>query len=390
MKFVPSVLPLRVQLLVVAVQTVDVTLSLGAGASHFKAHKSLVDISVEVLETLHTNVLQGVLDTGNQVRNELGDRAAVKHRSSNTLSDKNTVLLREVPGSSGVAGLAVLGARASLLVLHGSDTSHATVGLDKLTLIADKVFTRGLGGTGKKTTHHDGRGTHGKTLDDVTDILDTTVGNARNTEASSKGRNAAHGECLGTANCHDFLRNASTAATHANSQAIGTSSNQRCSLLSRNNVTANDVDLRVSLFDVLDHLKLEDTVTLATVQDDNVKSGIDKQLKSVLVFFTSANGSSTDQLLGLGKLGCQGIMEVLHQVASRQEGDKVSFGVHDWQLALLRRAKDIVGLGQSGTSRCRDEISSHNSGNRVIKLVVELDVTGCDHSDKLGAEGSVF
>ena len=186
------------------------------------------------------------------------------------------------------------------------------------------------------------------------------------------------------------MRNASTAATHANSQAIGTSSNQRCSLLSRNNVTANDVDLRVSLFDVLDHLKLEDTVTLATVQDDNVKSGIDKQLKSVLVFFTSANGSSTDQLLGLGKLGCQGIMEVLHQVASRQEGDKVSFGVHDWQLALLRRAKDIVGLGQSGTSRCRDEISSHNSGNRVIKLVVELDVTGCDHSDKLGAEGSVF
>ena len=390
MKFVPSVLPLRVQLLVVAVQTVDVTLSLGAGASHFKAHKSLVDISVEVLETLHTNVLQGVLDTGNQVRNELGDRTAVEHRSCNTLSDKNTVLLREVPGSSGVAGLAVLGARASLLVLHGSNTSHSTVGLDKLTLIADKVFTRGLGGTGKKTTHHDGRGTHGKTLDDVTDILDTTVGNARNTEASSKGRNAAHGECLGTTDRHDFLRNASTAATHANSQAIGTSSDQRRGLLSRHNVTTNDVDLREILFDVLDHRNLEDTVTLATVQDNNIKSGVDKQLKSGLVLFTSTNGSSTDQLLGLGKLGGQGIMEVLHQIAPRQERDEVSLGIHNWQLALLRRAKDIVGLGQSGTSRCRDEISSHNSGNGVFKLVVELDVTRCDHTDKLGAEGSVF
>src|SRR5699024_1864318 len=112
---------------------------------------------------------------------------------------------------------------------------------------------RRLGGTGKETTHHDGGGTHGKTLDDVADVLDTAIGNARNTEASSEVRNTADGKGLGTADSHDFLSNASTAAAHTNSQAIDTGSDQRSGLLASDNVTANNVDLREVLLGVLDH-----------------------------------------------------------------------------------------------------------------------------------------
>lgn len=48
---------LRVKLLVVAVQTVDVSLGLGAAASHLKAHSALVNPVVQGLEALDTNVL---------------------------------------------------------------------------------------------------------------------------------------------------------------------------------------------------------------------------------------------------------------------------------------------------------------------------------------------
>jgi hypothetical protein len=37
------------------------------------------------------------------------------------------------------------------------------------------------GTTGKKTAHHDSASTHGQTLDDVANILDTTIGDTGNT-----------------------------------------------------------------------------------------------------------------------------------------------------------------------------------------------------------------
>ena len=72
-----------------------------------------------------------------------------------TLSNEHAVTLGEVTGSTSVALLAVLATVASLLVLHGIDAAHATVGLDQLTLARNEGGTGRLGGTSKKTTHHD-------------------------------------------------------------------------------------------------------------------------------------------------------------------------------------------------------------------------------------------
>lgn len=371
-------------------ETVDVTLGHGAGTSHLEADSSVVHTLVESLEAGNTDILQGVLDTRNEVGNELGDGATVKNGTSNTLSNQDTVLLGEVTGGTSVAGLAVLGASASLLVLHGGDTAHTTVGLDKLTLLAHEVLARRLGGTGKETSNHDSGGTHSQTLDDVTNVLDTTVSNARNTEASGESGDAADSNGLGTTNSHDLLGDASTAAAHANSQAIDTSSNQSCGLLTSNNVTTDNVDLGEVLLDPLDHLDLVHAVTLAAVQDNDVETSINEELESGLVLLTGTNGSSGDELLGLGELGGKGVVEVLHQIAAGQQGDKVAVLVNNGELALLGGTEDLVSLGEGGASGGSDEVSGHDGGDGVIKVAVELDVTGSDNTNKLGAEGSVL
>lgn len=384
---------LRVKLLVVAVQAVDVTLDLSAGATHLEADKALVNTVVQVIKGLDTHVLQGMLDTGDKVGDELGDGTAVQDGASDTLGDQDAGVLREVASSTSIAslvGLAVSAVTTGLLVLHGSDRAHTTVRLNELTLVANEVLAGGLGGTGKETTHHDGAGAKSKTLDDVTDVLDTTVGNARNAEASSESGNTADGSSLRTADGHDLLGNASTTGTHANSQAIGTGSDKQSSLLLGNNVTGNNIDLGELLLDVLEHVNLVHAAAVAGVQDDNVKTGIDEQLEAVLVLLTSTNSGSADKLLGVGELGGKGVVEVLHQIGAGEEGNEVAGGINDGQLALLGLAEDLVGLSKGGASRGSDQVSGHDGGDRLLKVLVELDVTGSNHANQLGAKGSVL
>lgn len=330
-----------------------------------------------------------MLDTGHEVRDELRDGTPVEDGTGNTLSDQDAVLLGKVASSARVASLAVLTA-TGLLVLHCGNGTHATVGLDKLALVADEVLTRRLGCTGQKTTHHDSAGTHGQTLDDVTNILDTTVSDTRNAEASGKGGDAANSGGLWTTDSHNLLGDASAAAAHANSQAIGTGGNQRSSLLPGNNVTGDHIDLGEGLLDELDHLNLVRRVALAAVENDNIQASLDEQLEAGLVLLTSTDRSSTNQLLGVGELRSQRVVQVLHQIRARQERNEVSGGINDGQLALLRLAEDLVGLGQSSTSRGSDQVSGHYGSDGVAELVVELNVTGSNHANELGAEGPVL
>jgi len=372
------------------VQTVDVTLSHSAGTAHLETDCAVVDAIVHSGKALDTNILQRVLDTGNEVRNELGDGAAVKDGTSDTLGNKDVGLLGEVTGSTSVAGLAVLGTVTGLLVLHGGDRAHTTVGLDELTLVADVVLTGRLGGTGKETAHHDGAGTHGQTLDDVAKVLDTTVGDTGNTEASGKGGDAAHGSGLGTTDSHDLLGDTGTTAAHANSQAIDTGGNQSSSLLAGNDVTTNNVDLGEFLLNVLDHLDLVHGVTLARVQDNDVQASLNEELETVLVLLTSTDRSGTDELLGIGELGGQGVVEVLHQIRAGKQRNDVAAGVNNGELSLLGLTENLVGLGQGGTGWGSDEISGHDGSHGVAEVVVELDVTRGDHTNELGAESSVL
>ncbi len=371
-------------------QTVDVTLGHGTSAADLKPDGTVVHSLVKLVDALDTNLLQGVLDTSNEVGDELGDGATVENRTSDALRDEDTGLLGEVPSSSSVAGFGVRLGTSGLLVLHGGNTAHATVSLDKLTLVADEIFTGRLGGTSEETTHHDGRGAHGETLDDVADVLDTTVGDTGNTEAGGKVGDAADSEGLGTTDGHNLLCDTSTAAAHANSQAIDTSSDQSGGLVPSHDVSADDIDFRVGLLDELDHLNLELAVTLTAVKDNNVKASFDKELQSVLILLACSDRGGADQLLGGRQLRSIGVVKVLHQIAAGEERDEVAIVINNWQLSLLRATEDIVGLSQGSTSRGCDKIGGHDGSDGVIEVGVELNVASSDDAHELRAESPVF
>ena len=175
-----------IELLVKAVQTVHVSFGLGADSTKLESDGAVDDLFSELDKALAANVLQRVLQASQKVWNELGDGSSVKDRSRHTLGDQKSVSLREISGCTGVLSLGVLGTSTGFLVLHGIDTAHASVSLDEFALTIDKGRSWRFSGTCQETTHHYGRGTHGQTLDDVANVLDTTISNAGNTKSGSK------------------------------------------------------------------------------------------------------------------------------------------------------------------------------------------------------------
>lgn len=370
-------------------EAVNVTLSLGRDGTELESDLAVNDTLAESGQAGDTNVLEGVLNTRNQVGNELGDGSTVENGSRDTLGDKESVALGEVAGGTGVGGLGVVGvgrSNTSLLVLHGVDRTHTSVGLDELTLTRDKGLTGRLGGTGKETSHHDSAGTESKTLDNVANVLDTTVSNAGNTEAGSERGNAVDGSSLRTTDGHDLLGDTGRARAHTNSETVNTSSDKAGGLLTGDNVATNDIETRVGLLDVLDHLNLVHGVTLRRVKDDNVETSVNELLQTSLVVGAGTDGSSGDQLLGLGELGGEGVVQVLHQIGARDERDEVAVVVNDGELALLGSLKDGVGLGELNTALGSDELGGHDLADRVVQVVVELNITRGDDTEKLGAK----
>jgi hypothetical protein len=314
----------------------------------------------------------------------------VSHSTRDTLSNQDAVTLREVTGSSSVALLAVLATVTCLLVLHGVDAAHASVSLDKLTLARDERSTRGLSGTSQETTHHDGRSTKGKTLDDVANVLNTTVSNARNAEASSESADAVDGSSLGTTDSHNLLSDTSRTTAHTDSETINTSSNQRSSLLSGHDVSANDIDVRELLLNPLDHLNLVHAVTLGTVQDNDIETSLNELLETKLVLGASTDSSGTEELLAIGKLGSIREMLVLGQVGTRDHRDEIEVLVDNRELALLGLGQNLVGFEEGDGLRSSDKVLNHDIGDSLVKVLLELEVSVGNNTNKLGSKLAVL
>ena len=345
---------------------------------------------MELLERGHAAILQRVFQPSGKIGDELVDGSSVSDSARDTLGNEDAVTLREVTSGTSVALLGVLATATGLLVLHGVDGTHAAVSLDELTLTGDERGTGRLGGAGKETTHHDGGGTKSEALDDVANVLDTTIGDARNTEASGERGNVVDGSSLGTANSHDLLGNAGRARAHADTETVNASSDQSSSLLTSNDVSADDIEVRELLLDPLDHLDLVHGVTLRAVKDNNVEASIDELAETVLVLGTGADSSGADELLGILALGGKGEVKVLGKIGARDHGDKVAVLVNDGELALLGLGKDLVGLEKIDTSGSGDQVSNHDLRNGLVKVSLELDVAVGDDANELGANVAGF
>lgn len=307
-----------------------------------------------------------------------------------TLSNKDTVTLGEVASGTGVAPLAVLATATSLLVLHGIDGAHATISLDQLALSGNEGGARRLGGTGEETTHHDSGSTKGKTLDDVADILNTTIGNSGNTKASGKGADGVNGGSLGTADSHDLLGDAGRTTAHTNTDAVDTSLDKSSSLLTGDDITTNDIEAGELVLAPPDHLNLVHAVTLRAVQDNDIETSVNQLLEAGLVLGASANGSSAEELLAVGKLGGEGEMLVLGQVGARNHGDEVLVLVNDGKLALLGLGENLVRFGEGDAVWSGDKVRNHDIADSGVVVVLELQVAVGDNAEKFGAELSVL
>jgi hypothetical protein len=371
------------------VETVNVALSLSRNGTELESDLAINDSLAESDQAGDTDVLKRVLNTRDEVGDELGDGSTVEDGTRDTLGNEKVVALGEVAGGTSVGSLGVVGVgrtNTSLLVGHGIDRTHTSVGLDKLTLARDVRLTGRLGATGKNTSHHDSAGTESQTLDDVTNVLDTTISDAGNTKAGSERGNAVDGSSLGTADSHDLLGDAGRAGAHTDSETVNTSGDETSGLLAGDNVATNDIEVGVGLLDVLDHLDLVHGVTLGRVEDDNVETSINELLKTGLVVGAGTDGGSGDQLLGLGELGSERVVQVLHQVGTRNKRDQVAAVVDDGKLALLGLLQDGVGLAELNAALSGDELGGHDLADRVSQVVVELDITGSDDTEELGAK----
>jgi len=156
----------------------NVTLSLSTDSAELESDCAVSNTLSQSIQRLNTHILKRMLETGLKVWNKLGDTSVGSDLSRNTLGNEKSVTLRKVTASCGVV--------TSLLGLHSIDRAHTTVSLDELSFSGNEELSGRLGGTSQKTTHHDGRSTKSKTLQDVTDVLDTAISDARNTELGSE------------------------------------------------------------------------------------------------------------------------------------------------------------------------------------------------------------
>lgn len=376
---------LRVKLLVEGVKTVDVTLHLSSRTTDLKSHGTSVDALMKSLKSLDTDILEGVLDTSDEICDKVGNGTTVKNRARDTLGNKQAVTLREVTSGTSSAGLTGLSS-ACLLLLHSVNGAHATISLDELAFLRDEVLARRLSGTGEQTAHHNSGSTHGETLDNVANVLDTAVSDAGNAEASGELGDVVDGSGLGTTDGHDLLSDTGGAVTHTDTETVNASSDEVSGLLAGDDVTADNIQIRVGSLDVLDHLDLEHGVTLRRVNNNDIQTSLDQLLQSLTVLGTSTDRGGADELLRISTLGGVGVMQVLGQIGTRKKRNHIALLVNDGELALLGLAEDLVGIKESGTSGGSDEVSGHDDGDGVIKLAVELDVTVGNDTEELRTE----
>jgi hypothetical protein len=393
---------------------VHVALNLGARSPQLEADSAVLHALVELREAADAGILHRVLKPRGEVGDEPADGSGVVRQSpvtriadgikkdeenvvdlppvsdgtGHTLRNEDAVALGEVPRRSSVLTLAVVGPGAGLLVLHGVDAAHAPVRLDQLTLPRHKGSAGRLGRAGQQTAHHDGAGAKGDALDNVSDVLDATVGDARDAVLGGEGADGMDGGRLRTADGHDLLGNAGRAATHADPEAVNTSLDQAGGLLARHDVSADNVELGVRLLDPADHLDLVHAVALGAVEDDNVEAGIDKLGQPGLVLGTGTDGSGADELLAVGGLGREREVLVLAQVGARHNGNKVEVLVDDRKLALLGALQDLVSLGEGDASLGGDEVGDHDVLDGLVEVILKLHVTVGDDTKELGADGT--
>jgi len=85
----------------------------------------------------------------------------------------------------------------------------------------------------------------------------------------------------------------------------------------------------------LNHVDLEDGVSLGGVEDDDVQPGFCEEGEALAIGGTRADCGGSVELLAVTPLRRQRVRLVFEEIGASEEGDEVTLGVDDGEFAFL-------------------------------------------------------
>ena len=363
-----------VESLLVGVKTVDATLLLSSWRSDLETNTTVVKLLLCVLKTVDSGILHSVSNALDEVGDVSAKRSLVLNSTANTLRHLDSCLI-VVPDVTLFTSL-----------LHGFKAAHATVSLQSNSVLVE-VFAGSLVGTSKHRSHHNAGGTARQSLGDVSSRLDATIGHDGDAVLARKLGHVVDSRGLGTTNGANLLGGANRSDAHADTKAVGASLDEMKGLDGSNDITTDDIDVGVSLLQMLDDLQLVGGVSLGGVDNDDVDASLDEGLGAVAILRPSSDGGTDEELLGLFVLGGAGEVAVLLQIGPGDEGDELVVLVDDGELTLLGFLEELVGLLEANALLGDSKLvaGGHELADLDRQIVDEGSVTVGDDTDELAA-----
>ena len=230
-------------------------------------------------------------------------------------------------------------------------------------------------------------------LGDMASRLDPSIGEDGNVIFARELRNVVDSRGLGSPDSAHLLGGAYGTDAHADAEAVNASLDEVQSLGRCDDVSTNNVNLRVRRLEVLNDLELEPGITLGGVYNDYINAGSHEGGGTVAVLRTGANGGPDEELLGLHVLRREGEVPVLLQISPGDEGDELVALVHDGKLSLLALLELLVGILEADSLLGHGEpvTGSHDLTQffAEIATVDEGSITVGNDADKLPSHLSV-
>src|SRR6478609_6236855 len=126
----------------------------------------------------------------------------------------------------------------------------------------------------------------------MSDTGNTTVGNNRYTGFFGIASRFINRCGLWTTTCHDFLSRTNGADTHSYAKSVNTGINQSFGLGNGYDVTANDLQISVFIFNVANHFQLVDGISLRRIQNNQIQSSVNKPVQTFTIFRAGTNGGT--------------------------------------------------------------------------------------------------
>lgn len=172
----------------------------------------------------------------------------------------------------------------------------------------------------------------------------------------------------------------------------GARSNLICSLglLGKLTIPTDNLQLRIGLLNVLDHLHLVDGVALRRVQHDDVHPVGHQQLETRLVLHPCTDGGANQQLL-VGVLGGVRIGACLLQIGTGNHGDQFPILINDRQLALFALLQNGIRCRQINAIGGCYQFCGHDVPQQDLRLILtEINITGCNHAEQFATKFTIL